>query len=91
MKPDRVIFNTLINACGRAGAVQRAFDVLTDMKSEATPVKPDHVTYGALISACARGGEVAFTLLSFNALHLWRVSSRCMHYAFYPWNNFIAL
>lgn len=58
MKPDRVIFNTLINACSRAGAVQRAFDVLTDMKSEATPVKPDHVTYGALISACARKGEV---------------------------------
>jgi pentatricopeptide repeat protein len=59
VKPDRVIFNTLINACSRAGAVQRAFDVLTDMNSEATPVKPDHVTYGALISACARGGEVA--------------------------------
>jgi pentatricopeptide repeat protein len=58
VKPDRVIFNTLINACGRAGAVERAFDVLSDMKAEATPVKPDHVTYGALIAACARGGQV---------------------------------
>ena len=58
VKADRVIFNSLINACGRAGAVQRAFDVLSDMKAEATPVKPDHITYGALIAACARGGEV---------------------------------
>lgn len=68
VKPDRVIFNTLVNACSRAGAVQRAFDVLSDMKSEATPVKPDHVTYGALISACSRGGEVG---CMFDALCSW--------------------
>lgn len=70
VKPDRVIFNTLINACSRAGAVQRAFDVLMDMKSEATPVKPDHVTYGALISACARGGEVTLETLLISAQYL---------------------
>lgn len=68
VKPDRVIFNTLINACTRAGAVQRAFDVLTDMKAEATPIKPDHVTYGALISACARAGEVSFETIFIAAL-----------------------
>ena len=69
VKPDRVIFNTLIHACGRAGAVQRAFDVLADMKAEATPVKPDHVTYGALISACARGREVFSLMLDIAAVN----------------------
>ena len=84
MKADRVIFNTLVNACSRAGAVQRAFDVLSDMKSEATPVKPDHVTYGALISACARGGEVASEMLLSDAWTLSRVSSGCMYDVLYP-------
>jgi len=79
VKPDRVIFNTLIHACSRAGAVQRAFDVLTDMKSEATPVKPDHVTYGALISACARGGEVPSEIVFLiNTCTLSRISTKCV-------------
>jgi len=58
VKPDRVIFNTLINACGRAGALLRAFEVLADMRDEPNPVSLDHFTYGALIAACARAGEV---------------------------------
>lgn len=58
LKPDHVIFNTLINACGRAGAIERAFDVLADMKGEPFHLIPDHVTIGALISACARAGQV---------------------------------
>lgn len=59
VKPDRVIFNTLITACGRAGALVRAFEVLENMRDELDgPVALDHFTYGALIAACARAGEV---------------------------------
>ena len=49
MKPDRVVFNALINACGQSGAVARAFDVLAEMRAENHPIEPDHVTVGALM------------------------------------------
>lgn len=58
MKPDRVVFNALITACGQSGAVDRAFDVLAEMTTETQPIDPDHVTIGALIKACANVGQV---------------------------------
>lgn len=58
MKPDRVVFNALITACGQSGAVERAFDVLAEMRSELQPIDPDHITIGALISACTGAGQV---------------------------------
>lgn len=63
MKPDRVVFNALISACGQTGAVDRAFDVLAEMRAEAHPIDPDHVTVGALIKACANAGQVVLLLL----------------------------
>jgi pentatricopeptide repeat protein len=59
VKPDRVIFNALITACGRSGAVDRAFDVLSEMRAEPHPLDPDHVTVGALINACSQSGQVS--------------------------------
>lgn len=61
MKPDRVIFNALITACGQSGAVDRAFDVLAEMRAEAQPIDPDHVTIGALITTCTQAGQVSFS------------------------------
>lgn len=61
MKPDRVIFNALITACGQSGAVDRAFDVLAEMRAEAQPIDPDHVTIGALIKTCTQAGRVSFS------------------------------
>lgn len=58
MKPDRVVFNALITACGQSGAVDRAFDVLAEMRAETQPIDPDHITVGALIKACANSGQV---------------------------------
>ena len=60
MKPDRVVFNALITACGQSGAVDRAFDVLAEMGAELHPIEPDHFTIGALIKACANAGQVCF-------------------------------
>lgn len=70
MKPDRVVFNALITACGQSGAVDRAFDVLAEMiADEAHPMDPDHVTVGALIMACANAGQVSMLyLLIFSCL-----------------------
>ena len=48
MKPDLVIFNALITACGQSGAVVHAFDVLAEMTTETQPMDPDQVTIGAL-------------------------------------------
>lgn len=64
MKPDRVVFNALISACGESGAVARAFDVLSEMIAESSeskgtgPILPDHVTVGALIKTCIQAGQV---------------------------------
>lgn len=58
MKPDRVVFNALITACGQSGAVERAFDVLAEMRSELQPIDPDHITIGALIKACTSADQV---------------------------------
>jgi pentatricopeptide repeat protein len=64
VKPDRVVFNALISACGESGAVARAFDVLSEMTAEASeskgckPILPDHVTVGALMKTCIQAGQV---------------------------------
>lgn len=63
MKPDRVVFNALITACGQSGAVDRAFDVLSEMATETQPIDPDHITIGALIKACMNAGQVGFIIL----------------------------
>lgn len=63
MKPDRVVFNALISACGESGAVARAFDVLSEMTAESSeskgckPILPDHVTVGALMKTCIQAGQ----------------------------------
>lgn len=64
MKPDRVVFNALITACGQSGAVDRAFDVLAEMTAEPELIDPDHVTVGALMKACANSGQVSLPLYS---------------------------
>lgn len=61
MKPDRVVFNALITACGQSGAVDRAFDVLAEMLAETQPIEPDHITIGALMKACTSAGQVSFS------------------------------
>lgn len=63
VKPDRVVFNALITACGQSGAVDRAFDVLAEMREETHPIDPDHITIGALMKACANAGQVRFIYL----------------------------
>lgn len=65
MKPDRVIFNALISACGQSGAVDRAFDVLAEMTTDVRPIDPDHITIGALMKACANAGQVRFVKCTF--------------------------
>lgn len=66
MKPDRVVFNSLISACGESGALARAFDVLSEMTAESSeskgwkPIVPDHVTVGALMKTCILAGQVLY-------------------------------
>ena len=38
--------------------MDRAFDVLAEMRSEIRPIDPDHITVGALIKACIRSSQV---------------------------------
>ena len=58
MQPDRVFYYALISACGVYGAIDRAFDVLSEMLNEPKPILPDHVTVGALTKTCIQVGQV---------------------------------
>lgn len=53
MRPDRAVYNALITACIRCGALERAFDILEDMRNEKPPVAADCITAGALLGAPA--------------------------------------
>lgn len=49
--------------------MDRAFDVLAEMRSETRPIDPDHITVGALMKACVSAGEVRrFVSLLWKAL-----------------------
>ena len=52
LQPDAPIWNGLITLAGRAGQLQRAFQVLEDM--QASNCKPNARTFAALIDACSR-------------------------------------
>lgn len=75
MKPDRVVFNALISACGESGAVDRAFDVLSEMIAESSeskgtgPILPDHVTVGALMKTCIQAGQAHRAREVYKMLH----------------------
>ncbi|CAI5480564.1 unnamed protein product, partial [Closterium sp. Yama58-4] len=60
---ERVTFNCLILACVRAGDMDRALDLLQDMKAEALrrgddDVLPDAVTYTTIIKGLAEEGDI---------------------------------
>lgn len=57
---DAAVWNALVTAAGRAGQLQRAFNVLEDMI--ATNTRPNDRTYAALIDACARAGDKALAM-----------------------------
>lgn len=53
LRPNRVTYSALINACGRAGQLARAFQTLDDMVSSG--IEPNVVTWTTLIDACGKG------------------------------------
>ena len=77
MEPDRVVFNALITACGQSGAVDRAFDVLAEMRAETQPIDPDHITVGALIKACTNAGQVMLVCLFFFSFFFFSFRNYC--------------
>lgn len=73
MQPDRVVFNALITACGESGAVDRAFDVLAEMRAEPKPIDPDHVTVGALMKTCTQATQVDRAHEVYKILHEYNI------------------
>ena len=60
IQPDAPIWNGLITLAGRAGQLQRAFQVLADMQTHAC--KPNARTYACLIDACSRTENMEMAL-----------------------------
>ena len=56
MSPNVVTFNTVINACGKAGRAADAEAVLASMDEHG--LQPDKVSFTALVDAYGRAGEV---------------------------------
>ena len=57
VKPAAHIYNVLIEACGVARDISKAFEVFADMK--AAKVTPAAGTYTALINACGAAGDLS--------------------------------
>lgn len=53
LRPNRVTYSALINACGRAGQLARAFQTLDEMVSAG--IEPNVITWTTLIDACGKG------------------------------------
>ncbi|CAK7350817.1 unnamed protein product [Dovyalis caffra] len=73
VKPDRVVFNGVIAACGQSGALYCAFGVSAEMMAEAQPIDPDHITVGALLKACANAGQVDRAQELYNMVHEYNI------------------
>jgi len=56
VQPDLCAYNTLLDACGRAGEVEKAMEVFKRLVSEG--LEPDYVTYTTLIKTFGIAGMV---------------------------------
>ena len=56
VQPNLITFNTLIDACGRAHNLEKAFQVFKLVRQ--CHWSPDANTYAAMIDLCAKVGEV---------------------------------
>ena len=57
LKPDRLLFNTIIHAYANTGDVDAAFEIFHQMQKN-YKIPPDPVTYRSLISVCSKGKDV---------------------------------
>lgn len=56
MEPDRITFNALISACGKAKNLSKALEAMRDM-TDIYGLTPDRHSYNALIDACGKAGD----------------------------------
>mmetsp|Transcript_5061 Transcript_5061/g.10262 ORF Transcript_5061/g.10262 Transcript_5061/m.10262 type:complete len:205 (+) Transcript_5061:1864-2478(+) len=68
IEPDRVVYNTLIDACALAGDSDRAFQVFASM--QVGQVRPDVVTYTSLMKACIAQRNMTRAMQVFDAMKI---------------------
>eukprot|EP00871_Galdieria_phlegrea_P002838 jgi/Galph1/3555/GphlegSOOS_G2184.1 len=57
IKPNKVVYNAMIDICSRTGRFEEALKLFSELKSEAAET-PDEYTYNAVLKAYARIGNV---------------------------------
>ncbi|ORY92100.1 hypothetical protein BCR43DRAFT_80357 [Syncephalastrum racemosum] len=90
LKPDVVVYTTLIQACARENKIEQAFDILKDM--EAHRVNPNEYTFNALLGLLARmeNGNITENIHLGNML--WKkMSSLRVTPEIRSYNNYLAL
>ena len=60
VRPDRVLYNTMIVACSRGGQDDEATSFFDAMVAEG--IEPDTYSYNAYVNACARSGDLTKAL-----------------------------
>merc|ERR1719326_250009 len=56
-EPDLITYSTLIKGYCLEGSVDKAFQVLEDLKSKGT-LRPDEITYNSILDGCAKKQRV---------------------------------
>ncbi len=52
LKPDEILYNSLLDGCSKSAQIDLAFDLYEQMLLEG--IKPSTITFNSLIDACVR-------------------------------------
>ena len=57
LKPDEVLYNSLVDGCSKCSRVDLAFDIYHQMMEDG--IKPSTITFNSLIDACVRSNQIS--------------------------------
>jgi len=57
-KPDQIIYNCLLDACVNSGDIDRAHQLLEEIKNSSPDLKLDEITYNTLIKGCSKARKL---------------------------------
>lgn len=57
-QPDQIIYNCLLDACVNAGDIDRAYQLLEEIKVNSPDLQLDEITYNTLIKGCCRAKKL---------------------------------
>jgi pentatricopeptide repeat protein len=56
VRPDEVVYNSLLDGCSKAGELGISFEIFNSMNQD--DIKPSTISYNSLIDGCVRAGDI---------------------------------